>query len=271
MRRLPVVTRRSRLLPAMAARPSSISASEPRSAADAPRSPRPVALRVDWGLPAPGVAIAPDEVHVALTLIERPAWPENDLATLLSADERAPAARFRVEADRRRFTVCRGMLRLWLSRYLNVDAAQIEFAYGANGKPSVVGSQGEFHFNLSHSGGVAAFAITRIGDVGIDIERVHDLPGWEQISTLCFAPEERARIAALPEEERLQHFFRLWTRHEGWLKAWGAGLGGAPAANDGDDAWARPGASGMLETFTPAPGYIATVAVLFPDARGPNS
>ena len=233
--------------------------------------PRAVALRVDWGLPPPGVALSPDEVHVALTLIERPAWPEQELAELLVASERAQAAKFRFEADRRRFTVCRGMLRLWLGRYLNAEPAQIEFHYGANGKPSVAGSEGGFHFNISHSGGLAAFAITRVGEVGIDLERVHDLPGWEQISTLCFAPEERARLAALPEPERLHQFFRLWTRHEGWLKAWGAGLGGAPARNghaqEDADAWARPGATGLLETFTPAPGYVATVAVLTPQTH----
>lgn len=233
------------------------------------RAVRPVALRVDWGLPAPGVALPPDEVQVALTLIERPAWPEDELAELLSPDERAQAARFRFEADRRRFKVCRGMLRLWLGRYLNVEPVGIEFAYGANGKPSVVGGSG-FHFNLSHSGGLAAYAITRIGEVGIDLERVHDLPGWEQISTLCFAPEERARLAELPESERLQNFFRLWTRHEGWLKAWGAGLGGDAESDEGADAWARPGATGLLETFTPAPGYVATVAVLTSASPAPR-
>lgn len=264
MRRSISLPRRSRNLPASSTRAPAVSAAP---FGNVPRPPSAVSLRVDWGLPTPGVALAPDEVHVALTLIERPVWPEEDLAELLAPEERAQAEKFRFEADRRRFKVCRGMLRLWLSRYLNVDPVQIEFVYGANGKPSVAGSNGDFHFNISHAGGLAAFAITRIGQVGIDIERVHDLPGWEQISTLCFAPEERARLAQLPEEERLQQFFRLWTRHEGWLKAWGAGLGSAPGAGDGDDAWARPGASGLLETFTPAPGYVATVAVLFPHSQ----
>lgn len=225
---------------------------------------RNIALRVDWGIPAAGASLPPNEVHVALALIERPGWPEDELANLLSPAERAQAAKFRFESDRSRFTVCRGMLRLWLGHHLGVEPAQIEFSYGPNGKPSVVGCSEEFHFNLSHSGGLAAFAITRIGSVGIDLERVHELPGWEQISVLCFAPEERARLTALPEAERLQQFFRLWTRHEGWLKAYGAGLGGAPTREGStDDSWAQPGVSGLLETFTPAPGYIASVAVLF--------
>lgn len=222
---------------------------------------RPGRLRVGWGVPARGAVLPPDEVHVALTLLERPPESLEELAELLSADERAQVQRFRFEADRRRFTVCRGMLRLWLAHYLGAAPQEIRFAYGANGKPAVAERGAEFHFNLSHAGGLAAFAITRIGEVGIDLEEIHDLPGWEQIGVLCFSPEERSRLNAQDERARLGQFFRLWTRHEAWLKAWGVGLGGAEALT-GDDAWARPGAPGWMETFEPAPGYVATVAVL---------
>lgn len=218
-------------------------------------------LWIGWGVPASGAELPVGEVHVALTLVDRPAETLAELTELLTDDERAQVQRFRFEADRRRFTVCRGMLRLWLAHYIGVPAQEIRFVYGANGKPAVAGQGSEYHFNLSHSGGLAAFAITRLGEVGIDLEEIHELPGWEQISVLCFAPEERALLSGQKERGRQRQFFRLWTRHEAWLKAWGVGLGGAQPVGR-DESWAQPGAPGWVETFEPAPGYIASVAVL---------
>ncbi|MBA4136615.1 MAG: hypothetical protein C0518_04790 [Opitutus sp.] len=226
---------------------------------------RPWKLRIGWGLPANGTELPPNEVHIALTLVDRPAESLEELSELLSDDERAQVKRFRFPSDQRRFTVCRGMLRLWLAHYIGAAPEELRFAYGPNGKPAVTGTGSEYHFNLSHSGGLAAFAITRVGEVGVDLEQVHELPGWEQISVLCFAPEERALLGAHSPGERQRQFFRLWTRHEAWLKAWGVGLGGEHRLPDGDDAWARPGAAGWMETIEPAPGYLATVAVLAPD------
>lgn len=226
-------------------------------------------LQVGWGVPPSGAALPNGEVHIALTLIDRPELPLADLADLLADDERAQMARFRFEGDRRRYAVGRGMLRLWLSRYLQRAPQDLRFRYGANGKP-VVEEAGGVHFNLSHSGGLVAFAATRAGEIGIDLERVHELAAWEQISVLCFAPEERSLLNAAAPDDRLTQFFRLWTRHEAWLKAWGAGLGGAEKPKPDEDAWSRPGTSGVLETFAPAPGYIASVAVLFaPESAAP--
>lgn len=219
-------------------------------------------LRVEWGLPPASVSLPADEVHIALTRLERPEWPIDELTELLSNEERVQVGKFRFEADRRRYAVGRGMLRLWLSRYLDRAPQDLAFRYGPNGKPEVGDARG-IHFNLSHSGGLVAYAATRAGEIGIDLERVHDLVGWEQISVLCFAPEERALISAQAPEERLAQFFRLWTRHEAWLKAWGAGLGGTAAPKPGEDGWSQPGTSGVLETFTPAPGFIASLAVVF--------
>lgn len=229
---------------------------------------RPWKLRLGWGLPANGTELPADEVHVALTLVERPIELVDELTELLSEEERAQVKRFRFPRDQRRFTVCRGMLRLWLAHYLGAAPDELRFAYGPNGKPAVAGYGADFHFNLSHSGGLAAFAITRVGEVGIDLEQVHEMPGWEQISVLCFAPEERMLLSAHSPAERQRQFFRLWTRHEAWLKAWGVGLGGEPVRrNAGDEAWAQPGAAGWMETFEPAPGYLATVAVIAPVAN----
>jgi 4'-phosphopantetheinyl transferase len=238
------------------------------SAAPAASVARPWRLTVGWEVAGEAPALAPDEVRVILAPIERPPADVADLAATLEPEERAQAERFRFPADRWRFTVCRGLVRRWLAPHLGLKPEEIRFVHGVNGKPAVAGAGASagVRFNLSHAAGLAACAITHVGEVGVDLEQVHNLPGWEQISVLCFAPAERAALAAQPDAERLRHFFRLWTRHEAWLKAWGIGLGAHDVAPAGDDAWARSGDAGSLETFEPAPGYLATVAVLAPDA-----
>jgi len=51
------------------------------------------------------------------------------LASVLSPDEQARAAKFRQEGDRTRFITCRGILRHLLAHYLSCSPAQIRFSY----------------------------------------------------------------------------------------------------------------------------------------------
>src|ERR1700741_1688613 len=83
-------------------------------------------------------------------------------ATLLSHQERARAARFAFEPDRRRFIVARALLRQLLAARLGVRAESIELAAGARGKPALAGrfSTSELRFNVSHSQDVVAYAFS---------------------------------------------------------------------------------------------------------------
>jgi 4'-phosphopantetheinyl transferase len=173
------------------------------------------------------------------------------LHELLSADEAERASRFFFERDRRRFIVGRGVLRLILARYIDVAARELSFVYGANGKPALAGESSQVHFNLAHSGEVALYAVTRTGEVGIDVERVREMADWERIAELSFPLRECARVNAAPPGEKMPAFFRAWTRQEALLKALGVGLGGP-----------RRDFSQFRVHSLPAPaGYAAAVAV----------
>ena len=78
---------------------------------------------------------------------------------LLSRDERDRAASFRFLRDRSRYVVARGLLRTVLGERLGLDPARIEFAYGERGEPCLPDHTG-LHFNLSHSAGMMALAIS---------------------------------------------------------------------------------------------------------------
>lgn len=177
-----------------------------------------------------------------------------DLAASLSADECERAAAFRFERDRRRFTVARGVLRALVAGYTGADAASLLFHYGENGKPSLAGAEeGALSFNLSHSEGLAVYAFTLEGQVGVDIERRRHLPEREHIAASCLLPRERAAVQQAPAARREEAFFEAWTRQEALLKALGIGLGASPS-----DVSARP--TPILVRLNPAPGFSGALA-----------
>ena len=191
---------------------------------------------------------------------------------LLSAEERARAARFYFERDRRSFTAARGGLREILGGVLQAPPAELEFAYGERGKPRLSRPRREdFFFNLSHSGRWALLAWTRAGEIGADIEKMR--PGTEGLAERYFAPEEVAAVRALPAGEREAGFFRCWARKEAYLKALGSRralpldsfvvslAAGQPAALRAVRGAPEEAAAWRLEHLDPPPGYCAAIAL----------
>jgi 4'-phosphopantetheinyl transferase len=183
-----------------------------------------------------------DEVHVWHgTLAHAPATLAQ-AASLLSDDERERAARFVFDRDRLRYIAGRAQLRLLLSRYLGEPAASLRFAYGAFEKPYVPGCG--LQFNVSHSADILLIALTRAGELGVDVEALGtDLAG-EQIAERFFSPREVAVLRALPSELQATAFLTCWTRKEAFIKARGDGLS---LALDSFDVTLAPGQPAALE------------------------
>src|SRR5262249_57135930 len=95
------------------------------------------------------------------------------LTALLAPRERERANRFRDPLLGRRFIFGRAALRRVLGRCLGRDPKEIDFTYGAAGKPELVdlGTHG-LHFNVTHSQAVAIIAFGSGRPAGIDTERV---------------------------------------------------------------------------------------------------
>lgn len=202
--------------------------------------------------------LEPSEVDVwRATLDEQTPETLELLRPLLAADELDRASRFFFERDRERYVVGRGILRLLLARYLECAATDLVFTYGPNGKPGLAtpgGGRPPIFFNVAHSEGLALYAFTRVGEVGIDVERIRDLPDWEQVAEAAFSPQELARLQACPPERRREEFFRAWTRQEAVLKALGTGLGASAVERGG----AEQGFA--VHPLHPGPGYAAALA-----------
>jgi 4'-phosphopantetheinyl transferase len=157
--------------------------------------------------------------------LDRPDRHAEALASVLSADVRDRAARFRFEIHRRRFIVGRGLLRFLLGRTLGVAPETIAFAYGALGKPWLRHPAGTgLEFNVSHSNDLALFALSWGTTIGVDLE--YQRPDWDfsGVARRYFTEQEAGQIEALPHDARRPAFFRGWTRKEAFLKARGDGL-----------------------------------------------
>jgi 4'-phosphopantetheinyl transferase len=144
---------------------------------------------------------------------------------LLAPDEAARAARLRSRRDRDRFVAARAQLRVLLGTLLDRAPAEVRFAYGPAGKPSVPGVS--LQFNLAHSGGTGLVAVADGRRVGADVERVRPDPLADGVAERFFTAAEAEGLRAVDEVERAAAFFRCWTRKEAFVKA--NGLSVAPS------------------------------------------
>ncbi len=156
------------------------------------------------------------------------AWPFTGpeamrLRDCLDAAERARCDRFRFERDRNLFLLGRALLRHCLGAMTGMAAGEIEFEYNAFGKPALAGAPGVW-FNLSHSEGALAIALSRSGRVGVDLERATPGRAALDAAPMCFTSGEMQALKARPIARRHELFFRLWTLKEAYLKARGEGL-----------------------------------------------
>ncbi len=148
------------------------------------------------------------------------------LTALLSADERARAARFYFERDRQVYVGTRGVLRLLLGQYVSLPPETLRFSYGPHQKPTLLlETAGEpVAFNVSHSHQLALLAFSRGREVGVDVERIRSDLDFEGLAAQVFSPYEKAAWQAFSGAARVAAFFRCWTRKEALLKAQGFGL-----------------------------------------------
>ncbi len=184
------------------------------------------AIELSSGAPPDG-APRRDEVHLRLLDLRQPSGAEALMRCLLSPDEIERAGRFQLEADRSRFVLTRGWLRVTLARCLAVTPERLAFAYGAHGKPVLAGRYRDngLSFNVSHSRNHALLGLTIGRAIGVDIEQLRPMADFESMATGYFSAREAQEIMRVPDRDRLRAFFRCWTRKEAFMKATGKGMG----------------------------------------------
>ncbi|MBE9042478.1 4'-phosphopantetheinyl transferase superfamily protein [Oscillatoriales cyanobacterium LEGE 11467] len=230
-----------------------------------------------WLSPPPVLNLSSDLIHVWRADLD--SQPIELLLALLSADERQRADRFFRQVDRHSFIAARGILRKLLGSYLNRPPERLEFGYAERGKPFLVDGvraasvrencNNSLEFNLSHSGGIALYAIARHRRVGIDVESFRELDTLP-LAQRFFSDREYRQLSGYPPERQPAAFFSAWTAKEALLKATGEGLLGLSQVEislAGEDlipslhSMASSPAQWYLQSLEVGAGYKAAVAI----------
>ncbi len=184
---------------------------------------------------------------------------------------------YRQEIDRRRFLTGRVLAKTVVGEFLGRPPEAMKFDATCedcgkpHGRPRIAGAR----FSISHSGDRIGLAVTTDTPVGLDVETT-GRGADDSLISYSLNETEQADLAGLAGEERVQAFFRYWTRKEALMKATGRGLKipltsmtlsgpGEPARLVASaDAALRPETT-RLADLEPGEGYRAAIAVLTAD------
>jgi len=184
------------------------------------------------GLPDETVVVSPlmaaEEVRV--TFRATAALDEATIAALfdvLSDEERARCKRFVFPRDRRDFVVAHALLRHTLSRYHPIPPRDWVFVSEAGGKPRLSGDctgPARLQFNLAHTDGLVACAVSRTAEVGVDVEAFDCRTEPLEIARRYFSAAEAEHLRRCAPADRPGRFVEIWTLKEAYIKAIGKGL-----------------------------------------------
>jgi 4'-phosphopantetheinyl transferase len=177
---------------------------------------------------APGLDATPDRVDLWLVLPGIVPPGEELVAryrALLSEREKAQELSFHFARDRHRFLLTRALVRTVLSRYAPVCASEWRFEPDAHGRPVIVNDPPArtISFNISHTEGMIALAVTSDRAIGVDVELMtRDISLG--LAEFCCSAAELSALQTLPAAQRRRRLLTLWTLKESYVKARGLGL-----------------------------------------------
>jgi len=222
--------------------------------------------------------LSTDEIHVWIARLANDHRTAAYFLAILSEQERTRAERFSYESDRLRFIQAHGIVRQILADYAGKNAAALSFRANRFGKPFLVrdANTPNIQFSVSHSGNCCVLALRLDHSIGIDVEKLRDLPNLKRMSYRYFTQSEADTLGALQGTQQRNAFFSLWTHKEAMVK----GLGISLAANlrqiefDFDPtrglrlvSWGSNTSIAQewsLRSLSPAPEYIAAVVCQHP-------
>ena len=177
----------------------------------------------------PPTRLGTDDVHVWTAAPDEIRTPHllREYHALMDESERRKHDRYRFETHRHACLVTRALVRTTLSRYCpEVEPAAWRFVEVGNGRPEPAPGLTlcPVRFNLSHTDGLIACAVTLTRAIGVDVESLERQGETVAIADRYFAPAEIRALHAQPTERQRERFFSYWTLKESYIKARGLGL-----------------------------------------------
>ncbi|KAI4373509.1 hypothetical protein MLD38_011628 [Melastoma candidum] len=187
-------------------------------------------------LPSSGEAhlwyVVPDEVKDPSLL--------SQYMDILSPCEKENVLSFRGEGLKKAAVLARALVRTTIARYQingHVNPGSLKFCKNKYGKPELhwehdLGKpEHKVHFNLSHTSSLIACAIAVNSLIGIDVEDKQRKLKSNLVSFArrYFTPHEVKVLSSIQDPElQRQHFIKLWTLKESYVKALGRGFSAQP-------------------------------------------
>ncbi len=206
-----------------------------------------------------------------VVLLQVPPLPQPDDLMVLSEAEHARAGRFAFARDQAAFVTTRAALRRALADTLGCAPHDVALVSRSNGRPALDDTHASaLDFNVSHSGGMAAIALSHSGRVGVDIEAHDARRGLRELVPTVMGRRERHLLDCQPDDAAFADvFYACWTRKEAIVKGIGTGIstdltaidipeipsdGMVPVASDAFPRW-------QLVTTRVRPGVTLSVAL----------
>jgi len=166
------------------------------------------------------------EIHLWSSFLDQPDDIINRFYEVLSEEEKYRINKYKYKSLRYRHTVSKGLLKDFISKYLNIETKEISFVQNKYGKPSLQPELNEMNlqFNVSHSENLGIFAFTKGYELGIDVESIQETPNLNRLVDKCFSDFEKEWFYKSEPSLQKELFYKVWTGKEAFIKAIGIGL-----------------------------------------------
>ena len=130
----------------------------------------------------------------------------------LTPAERERCDRFHFRKDKILYLSAKALARLVIPRYASAEteSSSIRFESHPGGKPFVSAppQATRVQFNLTHTDGMIACAVSPEFEVGVDVEDIYRKSATDDIAERFFAKPEVEAYMQLPEKSRFLRFFQ---------------------------------------------------------------
>ena len=183
---------------------------------------------------------------------------------MLSRAEQARFAGYSNAVVARRFAVGRAVLREVLGALQGVAPSAVTLVQGEFGKPALAcgAARAPLWFSVAHCDDLLLVALSREGEVGVDVERERPIDCWQRVAERTLAQAERDELFRAIErgEAPDRVFLRHWCRVEAELKAIGCGIQGLESHRAGE----RPAGLRVADLARlPLPSELAAIGVRY--------
>lgn len=177
-----------------------------------------------------------------------------DVSSALSPMEAERLRRLLRPDSRRRHLGARVLARWALARYLGQRPRDVRFAAGEYGRPLLIDSS-DLDFNLTHTDGLIACAVTAGATVGLDVETFPARAEAGRLIGRVLTAHERMNIASTDDRGIREALAEHWVLKEAYTKALGLGLHHAFDSFDIRDLKGRPTVHDPLTSAIPLPDW----------------